>query len=954
MVLFTKRIRNLFFLILITNFLVLESFSQTVINGKILDQETNEELIGASVKIISSNYGCITDFNGGFIIKTNIPLPFNIEVSYIGYESKTIDLNNEKFLKIKLESKDLQLKAVEVVSGISKKLKESPLSIETMDINDIKQTSATNFYEGLSHMKGVDMTSASLGFRVINTRGFNSTSPVRSLQIIDGVDNASPGLNFALGNFLGASELDLMKVEIISGASSAFYGPNAFNGVISMETKNPFLFPGFSASIKLGERNLNEYAVRYAKVLKDKKGKDRFAYKLNFFYMNANDWEAINSNSVEGLDTDESNPGGYDAVNRYGDENLSPLQNNTLFTANGEIDLESRWQYPGLGIYHRTGYWEKDIVDYKTENLKAAASFHYKINEDLEISLSSNFGTGTTVYQGDNRFSLKDILFFQNKIELKKENNFFIRAYSTHEDAGNSYDAVLTSFIMQDAAAENGRWSELYQNSWQQYGYDDKVRALDPNVQWKPAFGVPVDYQGMEAVYAMFPDSLAKWHQECAAFANSQWNQTSPTTLDFFEPGTARFDSLKNEVISGASFVDGGSKIVDKSSLYHFHAEKIFNADFGKITLGSNSRVYTPKSNGSLFSDTNNIKIVNVEGGVYGGFEKKLLSNQLIFKSSLRVDKNQNFDLLPSSSFSFIFNANEKTTLRTTFTSAIRNPTLLNQYMYYDVGRAILAGNITGYDSLITTDSYIDFLINEKDPIKLSYFNVAPIRPEQVKTFEFGVRSNIKKSIYVDFNYYYSWYRDFIGFINGISGNLIGTSNGGFTNWELEGPNGEKKPQAYRIAINSRESITTQGAAIGINYYLNKNIELNGNYSWNILNKKSDDPIIPSYNTPRHKYNIGITGRNINLKIAKLKNIGFNINYKWIEGFLFEGSPQFTGNIPTYGLLDIQINKTFKKQNLTLKLGSSNALNNKIIQVYGGPYVGRMTYFSLTFDLKDS
>ena len=339
MVLFTKSIRNLFFLILITNFLVLESFSQTVINGKILDKESNEELIGASVKIISSDYGCITDFNGGFIIKTNIPLPFNIEVSYIGYESKTINLNSEKFLKINLESKDLQLKAVEVVGGISKKLKESPLSIETMDINDIKQTSATNFYEGLSHMKGVDMTSASLGFRVINTRGFNSTSPVRSLQIIDGVDNASPGLNFALGNFLGASELDLMKVEIISGASSAFYGPNAFNGVISMETKNPFLFPGFSASVKLGERNLNEYAIRYAKVLKDKKGKDRFAYKFNIYYMNADDWVADNSNSVADLETNEDSPGGYDAINRYGDENLNPILNQMIYGLDFKLSI---------------------------------------------------------------------------------------------------------------------------------------------------------------------------------------------------------------------------------------------------------------------------------------------------------------------------------------------------------------------------------------------------------------------------------------------------------------------------------------------------------------------------------------------------------------------------------------------------------------------------------------
>ena len=271
--------------------------------------------------------------------------------------------------------------------------------------------------------------------------------------------------------------------------------------------------------------------------------------------------------------------------------------------------------------------------------------------------------------------------------------------------------------------------------------------------------------------------------------------------------------------------------------------------------------------------------------------------------------------------------------------------------MYYNVGRAILVGNITGYDSLVTPDSYLQYLISQDDKVdKLSYFNLDAIRPEKVRTFEFGIRSNIKKSIYVDFNYYYSWYNDFIGFVNGISGNLDYTtnSNGDTLNFAFN------DFQAYRIATNSREFITTQGAAIGINYYLNENFEFNGNYSWNILNKKSDDPIIPAFNTPEHKFNIGLTGRNINLKIPKLKNIGFNINYKWIEGFIFEGSPQFTGNIPTYGLLDIQINKTFTKQNLTLKLGSSNALNNKVIQVYGGPFVGRMTYFSLTFDLKDS
>ena len=261
-------------------------------------------------------------------------------------------------------------------------------------------------------MKGVDLTSASLGFRVINTRGFNSISPVRTLQIIDGVDNASPGLNFALGKFLG-SELDLMKVEIISGASSAFYGPNAFNGVISMQTKDPFLFPGFSASVKMGERFLNEYAVRYAKVIKNKEGKDRFAFKFNVFYMNANDQVADNAASVADLETNENNPGGYDAK-IYGDENLNPTLNQMIYGLDGEIDTASILQYPGLERWHRRGYWEKDLVDYDTENLKTNLGLYSSFDNDMMLSASSSFSTGTTVYQGENRFSLKDILFFQN------------------------------------------------------------------------------------------------------------------------------------------------------------------------------------------------------------------------------------------------------------------------------------------------------------------------------------------------------------------------------------------------------------------------------------------------------------------------------------------------------------------------------------------------------------
>ncbi len=910
-------------------FVLMNLNAQVTLTGKLLDDYTSNPIDGAKIKVKGMNIGAFTDETGSFTISLQAELPIVLISSFLGYtdlETTVSSVSETIVIRLKTD-KTLNLEEVNVRSFATDKEKESALSIETMSLAEIQETPSTDFYEGLSHMKGVDLTSASLGFKVVNTRGFNSTSPVRTLQIIDGVDNASPGLNFALGNFLGASELDLMKVEVVSGASSAFYGPNAFNGVISMYTKSPFKFQGFSASVKGGERMLNEYALRYAKAFQNKDGKDKFAFKLNFSYLSADDWVADNANSVAGLDTDENNPGGYDAVNRYGDENLSPNINNAL-------DIQSRWMTPGLRRWHRTGYWEKDIVDYDTENFKASAALHYLFTEDIELVLASNLGTGTTVYQGDNRFSLKDILFVQNRLELRKKDDFFIRAYATNEDAGNSYDAVLTSFLMQDAASDDWDWYNRYRGYWTG-NITDQVRDLDPNVIWEPTLGASLDISAIDSVVAANPEQMAAWHDEAEAFANEEHGDLGGA-LAYFEPGTARFDSLLSDITSKTSFLEGGSRIQDKSALYHLHGEKIFNTEFAKFTVGANGRIYTPKSEGALFSDTGGITIINREFGVYAGAEKRFKDDEWIVKASMRVDKNENFNFLPSPALSLIWQPNKEHSLRATLTSAIRNPTLLNQYMYYNVGRAKLVGNISGYDSLVTIESLRDYYYTQ-NPDTLSYFNLDPIAPEEVKSVEVGYRGVLFKNLYVDMNYYFNSYTNFIGFTTGADITIL---QSGFVVNDV-----------YRIATNSRERITTQGATVGLNYYLGDHYAINGNYSWNVLNKESDDPIIPAYNTPEHKFNIGFRGRD--LAIKKFKGFGFNVNYKWIEGFIFEGSPQFTGSVPTYGLLDAQVNKRIDKANLTIKIGASNLLNNQVLQVYGGPFVGRMIYTSLSFDWKD-
>jgi iron complex outermembrane receptor protein len=440
--------------------------SAQVIRGNVTDALDGSPLFAAIVSEKGTTNGVPTDFDGEFSLKIST-LPTTLVVTLVGYQTAELTVNSDdKRVTIALSPVENVLGEVEVSSDrILEKQKKSPLSVENMDAIAIKEVPTGNFYEGLASLKGVDMASASLAFRVINTRGFNSTSPVRVLQIIDGVDNQSPGLNFSLGNFLGAPDLDVKSVDVVQGASSAYYGPGAFNGVISMETKDPFMTPGLSANLKVGERSLVQPSIRWADFFKNKNDKTWFAYKINLSYLTAKDWQANNTDPIYGSTDGKSNPGRFDAVNVYGDEFFGANDYSTAAPFSG--------QYRGLGTFYRTGYNEADLVDYDTENLKASAAVHFRLNPDLEyespeIILQTNYGQGTTVYQGDNRFSLRDIKFYQNRLELRKRDKYFLRFYATHENAGNSYDPYFTAKKLQEEARSNEDWASVYIKYWQQ------------------------------------------------------------------------------------------------------------------------------------------------------------------------------------------------------------------------------------------------------------------------------------------------------------------------------------------------------------------------------------------------------------------------------------------------------------------------------------------------------
>ncbi len=972
-------------ILLLFFFALAESLSaQVVLKGKVKDGSTNEPVFSASVLVKGSSKGVSTDFDGVFEIEV-ASLPVTLQISFIGYITEELLVNSaSQNLNVKLGVNEIIIsEAAEVVGErISEKQKQAPLTVESMDVIAIKEAPSGSFYEGLGNLKGVDLTSASLGFKVINTRGFNSTSPVRSLQLIDGVDNQSPGLNFSLGNFLGSSDLDVKKVDIVAGASSAFFGPGAFNGVINMETKDPFIFPGLSASVKVGERNLNEYAVRWADYLTNKDNRKTFGYKLNVYYLNADDWEAQNYNPIEGAQDGVTNPYGYDAVNIYGDEATAP--NN---------DFSDDWSPTpgvgnlGLGTIYRNGYREVDLTDYGTENLKLNTGLYYNINDSLQLNYSFNFGYGTTVYQGDNRYRLKDIKFFQHKLEIGQKDKWFVRAYSTKEDAGNTYDIVTTAIRLQDEVATTLDWNTQLSVAWD----GDLVRA---NPRHAEIFDQVIN-SGLPSSerLAYYQSLINQWILDDYDFFNGLYldavnsvNQLDNSDFQpFLEPGTARFTSAFNDITS-RKFTDGGSLFFDRSALYHMQGEYKFKPEFADVVVGGNGRLYRPDTQGTIFRDTltytysgeldaegrkikidsTENKITNWEFGMYAGLEKKFLDDAIKTNVTIRLDKNENFDFLVSPAASFVYSKNPNHVYRFSFSSALRNPTLADQYFYYNVGRAILLGNIDGQfeagsDSLITIDSFVEYRESESlsgGLDKLEYFNVDRIRPERVKTFELGYRGTWFNNTYIDLGYYYSIYTDFIGYNIGLSADFDQA-----TGFPVGGV------QVFRVAANARDLVTTQGFNIGANYYYNR-ITYSANYSWNKLVNGDDDPIIPAFNTPEHKYNLGISGRDMSLG-KKIQHFGFGVNYKWIQGFVFEGSPQFTGPIDTYDMIDAQVNVFVPKIHTTFKLGGSNifgvsplfdkdipkgdrwsnAFANENVQVYGGPAVGRLLYFSVLFEL---
>jgi len=909
-------------------------YSQTTVKGKVVDQN-DQPVPGANVVIVGKAVGAIADFDGKFTLTTSEVPPFKLKVSSIGYTSATADVtSNNQTLTIKLKEEATGLDEVVIsASRTPERIFESPVTVERFGLKEIKNTASADFYDGLENLKGVDVNTNSLTFKSVNTRGFATFANNRFMQLVDGMDNSTPALNFPIGNLVGMTETDVLSVELLPGASSALYGANAFNGILFMRSKNPFDYQGLSAYIKrgitsqeaAGDNTYTDLGIRAAH-----KFSEKFAAKVNFGYLKGTDW-------VANSEVDKITPGGtranlnYDGINVYGDEVATDIKGVALALEElGRIPAGANALIPSV-IVSRTGYNETDLTDNNAESIKADWGLYLRPwEDDFEISYVGKVGTGSTIYQGTNRYNIDNFFQEQHKLELRND-NFFLRGYVVADKAGDSYDMVFTGININEA------WKD--RNTW---------------------FG---EYTG-----AYLQTVLAGGNDEQAHAAGRATAENGR-----FEPGSPEFKAAFNRSINDPD-LSTGSKFQDASKYYHSDANYNFShlIDAVDIQVGGSYRKYKLNSSGTIYTD-NDGPIDYSEYGIYTQLQKKIeFSDDMSLKltGSVRYDKSEFFDGFLSPRLSAGLTLNRDHNIRASVQTGFRNPTTQDLFIGLDAGRAILVGSApdnldrysrnyavkqggidlgqpatitqTGrvaYENSYTASSALA-LAATGNPAVLEVANPDVVTAEKVTSAEVGYRGKLDK-ITVDLSAYYNKYKDFIS-QEVVVAPLYGTAGDGSLSVAALA-NGDS--QAYSTYTNSEAPVSSYGASVQLSAKVLGNFDLSGSYTYAKLDFDQDKypDFATNFNTPEHKFKASFGNPEL------FKNFGFNIAYRFSDDYFWEATFG-NGVVPEYHTLDAQINFKIPSIKTSFKAGATNLLGDEYFTAFGTGNIGSMYYVGLTIN----
>ncbi|MFZ2904758.1 MAG: carboxypeptidase-like regulatory domain-containing protein [Cyclobacteriaceae bacterium] len=895
-------------------------WAQSEVSGTVLDGDTKQALPGVSVVVKGGSQGVFTSAEGSFRIPVN-QFPITLVFSFIGFETTEVEVTSAQALNLELKSSPLFIDEVVVSASRTAQRKiESPVTIERISTKDLTNSPQVNYYDMIQGLKGVDVTVSSIGFTSVTTRGFNTSGNTNFLQMVDGMDNQAPGLNFPLGNVIGLTQLDVDNIELLSGASSALYGSRGLNGAMVMTGKNPFQYQGLSALYTQGVNHVGsesvdpvsaspytDFTVRYAKKVNDK-----FAFKVNFQYTKANDWAANDMSNKNGTGTRETDPG-YNGLNVYGDETNTDIEPILALYAAGDPGGLGLILAPVLGdpiVVSRTGWKEYGYLNNKVQLIKSNAELRYKLSPNVEAIVSGTFGTGSVVYTNDTRYQIRDFKVGQYRAEVSSK-NWFVRAYTTQENSGNTLIAGPTAQYMNEA--------------------------------WKPS-----EAEWYPEYINAFIGALAGGANEAAAHAAAR--EFADTGMPV--AGSAYFNHIKDS-ISQKPITEGGTLFLDRSKLYNIAGQYNFSdvIKWAEIIVGLNWRYYDLNSKGTLFPDKDGPISVNEYSG-YAQIIKRLINDKLALTGSVRLDKNTLFgDPKPTSRISAVFEVANQNYLRFSYQNAYSFPSNV-QALQHTLNGTSPASYAAGGSSYLLNDVFefnkyrpytyesVQDYQNSGDQNDLVAYDVNDIKPQSANSFELGYAAVIGKKVLVDVLGYYAAWENFIGYTD--VANTPGTTD----NTAFLDPATYVK---YNIAINEQKTVNTYGYAASLSYDLSKNFMFKINYySDHLKNSNDDNTHNVRFNTPSYHMNAEFG----NSGFGKNKQFSFNATARYKPAYDYEVAGGLgKGTVPSSLVIDAQVGYKLIKANSTIRIGATNLTNQYYSTGLANPMIGGMYYVSLGYNV---
>ncbi|MEJ7587694.1 MAG: TonB-dependent receptor [Ferruginibacter sp.] len=852
-----------------------------ILSGRVVG-EHQEGLPSVSISLKGAENGTITDSTGRFSLVINQKFPFKLVVSSVGFSPQEIEIKNlNSRLAIQLTTQTfLANEVVVTASRTSEKILTSPVSIDKLDYRALKETPAASFYDALGNVKGVQLTTSSITFKVPNTRGFNIPNNFRFMQLVDGIDMQAATLGVPLGNAIGPTELDIQSIEITPGAASALYGMNAINGMSNLQTKNPFTTQGLSIFQRTGVNHvdgtdhstaiLTETAIRYAKAFNDK-----FAFKINASYLQAIDWISDTRLDQNPNNRNTANPAYpvlsgannlvFDGWNKYGDDALQ-LSNTVSVTGLNIDGVANR----ALAVA-RTGYWEKDLVDPKVDNLKFDVALHWKIKPTTEIIYSYRVGKMDGLFQRGNKIKLDNVVVQNHRLELKGA-NYTIKAYTSRENSGDSYNVKpLADNLDLYSGGSASAWGGKYKTALNTYAADHGGALTSANLV------------------------------EATQFARQQADASRVV------PGTERFNRVRDSIVrinnwdikSGtipSAPATGGAALVQRSNIYHVEAQWDLTqkVKYFSLLLGGDARVYELIPDGNNFVDfkrpiaERNFPEAdgsfgnNVYYKKFGGFiqlTKTLFNDKLKLWGSLRADYNPEFTTKFTPRLAAVYTVNEKHNFRFTFQQGYRFPALFEALSYVNNGRVKRVGilpvineglgyrensytqsSVASFNAAVRSAGNTDAAALDNRRL-LQAGNLPDGHPEGINSFEVGYKSVLfDNKVFIDFDAYANIYDGFLGQVQVFVpiGETLGSDAGVIAmvdrNRDAQaasnGNAASKGQERYRVYTNAKNNYTTYGSSLDLPIiFLKPTVSGNLNYN-KIKGNTTPDLFITGFNTP--------------------------------------------------------------------------------------------------------